>query len=128
MSKKALPIFVAVPLILLLAFAISGQENPVYNLTITDAGNGYLSGHWFREVSIYAYDPESGVRAPEPIAVFSPASNPIEIAVPLGHYEVLGYVWYDPSAIALGQVEAQEGQLVVLDIVSISVPMDPIEY
>jgi hypothetical protein len=109
---------------------ISGlcEEATPANLIVTDRGNGYLSRHWFRDVLVYPYDPETKLRASEPIAVFSPAEDPIEVSASPGHYVVVAHVRYDPADIVLGYIDVVEGQSTVLEISAVTVPIEPQEY
>jgi hypothetical protein len=104
------------------------EETAPANLVVTDGGHGYLSGHWFRDVVVYPYDPETKVRGGEPIAVFSPAEDPIEAIVVPGFYVVVAHVRYDSADIVLGYIDVVEGQPSVLRIGAMTLPSPPQEY
>lgn len=104
------------------------EESAQVNLIITDQGHGYLSGHWFRDVLIYAYDPETKLRVGEAIAVFSPAEDPIEVRISPGHYVVVAHVRYDPADVVLGYADVVEGQASVLVVSTVKLPSQPQEY
>jgi len=104
------------------------EEAAPASLIVTDGGDGYLSGHWFRDVLVYAYDPETKLRVGEAIAVFSPAEDPIEVRASPGHYVVVAHVRYDPAGIVLGYIDVLEGQTSTLRIGAVALPIEPMEY